>query len=96
MTFGKVVPRPAASAIGGAGKGFGAEPQPAVAPPAPSQNSHPPESELRGFAYLKRDIVRLLGILCDHDTFVQDRVRDCGGIPVIMNMCVVDDQNPCA
>lgn len=49
----------------------------------------------RGFAYLKRDLVRLLGILCSSDTSVQDRVRLCGGIPVVMNLCVVDDRNPC-
>jgi ataxin-10 len=47
-----------------------------------------------GFAYLKRDLVRLLGILCHQTRAVQDRVRMCGGIPVVMNQCVVDERNP--
>lgn len=47
-----------------------------------------------GFSYLKRDLVRLLGILCQGTKAVQDRVRFCGGIPVVMNLCVVDERNP--
>ncbi len=48
-----------------------------------------------GFSYLKRDLVRLLGILCFKKRNVQDRIRECGGIPIIMNMCVIDERNPC-
>lgn len=48
-----------------------------------------------GFSYLKRDLVRLLGILVHRNKEVQDRVRLCGGIPVVMNLCVVDERNPC-
>ena len=51
--------------------------------------------EDRGFAYLKRDIVRLLGILCYENRPVQDRIRACGGIPIVMNLCVTDERNPC-
>ncbi|KII85837.1 hypothetical protein PLICRDRAFT_114924 [Plicaturopsis crispa FD-325 SS-3] len=47
-----------------------------------------------GFLYLKRDLVRLLGILCNGTKVVQDRVRECGGLPVVMNLCVVDERNP--
>lgn len=47
-----------------------------------------------GFTYLKRDLVRLLGILCHGTRAVQDRVRSCGGLPVVMNLCVVDERNP--
>ncbi|KAH7890707.1 spinocerebellar ataxia type 10 protein domain-containing protein [Phlebopus sp. FC_14] len=47
-----------------------------------------------GFSYLKRDLVRLLGILCHKDKKVQDSIRDNDGITVIMNMCVVDERNP--
>ncbi|KAJ7576878.1 spinocerebellar ataxia type 10 protein domain-containing protein [Mycena floridula] len=47
-----------------------------------------------GFSYLKRDIVRMLGILCHDTKAVQDRVRECGGIEVVMNLCVVDERNP--
>lgn len=52
-------------------------------------------SDPKGFAYLKRDLVRLLGILSSDRPAVQDRVRACGGIPVVLNLCVVDDRNPC-
>ncbi|KAF8636403.1 hypothetical protein AX17_003585 [Amanita inopinata Kibby_2008] len=47
-----------------------------------------------GFSYLKRDLVRLLGILCYKEKEVQDRVRICGGIPIVMNSCVIDERNP--
>ncbi|KAF7294489.1 Ataxin-10-like protein [Mycena kentingensis (nom. inval.)] len=47
-----------------------------------------------GFNYLKRDLVRLLGILCHENKAVQDRARLCGGIEAVMNLCVVDERNP--
>ncbi|KAF4593301.1 hypothetical protein EYR38_009015 [Pleurotus pulmonarius] len=50
--------------------------------------------QAQGFSYLKRDLVRLLGILCHSTRSVQDRVRKCGGIEVVMNLCVVDERNP--
>jgi len=74
--------------------------------PLPEGTRHPPlystngqesgeEGPIKkGFAYLKRDLVRLLAILCAQDRAVQDRVRLCGGIPIIMNLCVVDERNP--
>lgn len=48
-----------------------------------------------GFSYLKRDLVRLLGVLCYNNKAIQDRIRVCGGIPVVLNLCVIDDRNPC-
>ncbi|KAG1746702.1 spinocerebellar ataxia type 10 protein domain-containing protein [Suillus paluster] len=51
-------------------------------------------AEPSGFSYLKRDLVRLVGVLCHRDAIFQDRIRVCGGIAVIMNMCVVDERNP--
>lgn len=51
--------------------------------------------DTKGFAYLKRDLVRLLGIVCHENQHAQDRVRMCGGITVVMNLCVVDERNPC-
>ena len=54
-----------------------------------------PVQDIPGFSYLKRDLVRLLGILCNEARAVQDRIRECGGIPVLMNLCVVDERNPC-
>ena len=48
-----------------------------------------------GFAYVKRDVIRVLGTLCHGDRVVQDRIRMCGGVEVILNHCVVDERNPC-
>lgn len=53
------------------------------------------DGQVKGFSYVKRDLVRLLGISCAGEKAVQDRVRACGGIPVVMNLCVVDERNPC-
>jgi len=47
-----------------------------------------------GFSYLKRDLVRLLGVLCHGVRAVQDRTRAAGGLPVVMNLCVIDERNP--
>ncbi|TFK39966.1 spinocerebellar ataxia type 10 protein domain-containing protein [Crucibulum laeve] len=63
---------------------------PAQGTPSPTQNA----TDSTGFSYLKRDLVRLLGVLCHDDRAVQDRIRDTGGIPVVMNLCVVDERNP--
>lgn len=59
-----------------------------------SPEQQPLKTENPGFSYLKRDLVRLLGILCHEAKAVQDRVRVCGGIEVVMNLCVVDERNP--
>lgn len=80
ITFGKVVERPA--------------PPGSTAQPGSTQTSSA-QSPPPGFSYVKRDLVRLLGTLAADSRDVQDRVRACGGIPVVMNLCVVDDQNPC-
>ncbi|KAJ7493437.1 spinocerebellar ataxia type 10 protein domain-containing protein [Mycena galericulata] len=50
--------------------------------------------DITGFSYLKRDLVRLLGILCHGSKAVQDRIRLCGGIEAVMNLCVIDERNP--
>ncbi|KAI9511595.1 spinocerebellar ataxia type 10 protein domain-containing protein [Russula earlei] len=51
-------------------------------------------ADTAGFPYLKRDLVRLLGILSHNCKAIQDRIRLRGGIPVVLNLCVVDDRNP--
>ena len=56
---------------------------------------HPQGRDPKGFVYVKRDLVRLLGILVADDRAAQNRVRNCGGIPVVLNMCVIDERNPC-
>lgn len=52
-------------------------------------------ADAASFPYLKRDLVRLLGILCHNSKVIQDRIRSCGGIPVVLNLCVIDERNPC-
>lgn len=66
---------------------------PAGSVATPTQQS---TTDNTGFPYLKRDLVRLLGILCHEIKAVQDLARECGGIQVVMNLCVVDERNPCA
>jgi len=51
-------------------------------------------ADAAGFPYLKRDLVRLLGILCHKSKVIQDRIRSCGGIPVVLNLCIIDERNP--
>lgn len=103
ITFGKSAPSPVLAG----GAGTSGRPQ----PDSPPQNvvhddttrhgaaSAPGQTTLtadpKGFLYLKRDLIRLLGILSYHSKQVQDRVRLCGGIPAVLNCCVVDERNPC-
>jgi ataxin-10 len=67
--------------------------------PAQSPKNKPENDDvtepMAGFSYLKRDLVRLLGILCYTNKAVQDRVRICGGIKTILNLCVIDERSPC-
>jgi len=62
--------------------------------PASATTVTPAQSDPAGFAYIKRDLVRLLGVLCHDDRESQDAVRQRNGIQLIMNMCVVDERNP--
>jgi len=61
----------------------------------PGGGGRSPSADAAGFPYLKRDLVRLLGILCHNCKAMQDRIRSCGGIPVVLNLCHIDDRNPC-
>ncbi|KAJ3540044.1 hypothetical protein NM688_g6281 [Phlebia brevispora] len=88
ITFGKVAPPPVSVPEGGVPR----MPQNLAQPGAGTG----PMSDPKGFAYLKRDLARLLGILASGRRAVQDRVRACGGLPVVLNLCVVDDRNPSA
>ncbi|KAJ7623465.1 spinocerebellar ataxia type 10 protein domain-containing protein [Roridomyces roridus] len=71
-----------------AGGGEAVSPTPTVTQPSGATDGS------TGFSYLKRDLVRLLGILCHGKKAVQNRARVCGGIEVVMNLCVVDERNP--
>ncbi|KAG2181110.1 hypothetical protein INT43_008692 [Umbelopsis isabellina] len=48
-----------------------------------------------GFMYIKRDIVRLVGALAYQDRQMQDKVRELGGIGLVLSQCNIDDANPC-
>ncbi|ORX96922.1 hypothetical protein K493DRAFT_216679 [Basidiobolus meristosporus CBS 931.73] len=47
-----------------------------------------------GFAYIKRDIIRLIGNLSYGNKFVQDEVRELGGLALVLSNCNIDDRNP--
>ncbi|KAJ2919512.1 hypothetical protein MD484_g885, partial [Candolleomyces efflorescens] len=61
--------------------------------PVPS-SAAAPKVDPTGFLYVKRDLVRLLGALAHESRGVQDRTRNANGIPVVMNLCVIDERNP--
>lgn len=69
--------------------------------PAPSDASTSPQPdeagviELEPFARLKRELVQLVGVLAHDDADIQNRVRERGGVEMILSMCVVDERNPC-
>ncbi|KAF9221388.1 hypothetical protein BS17DRAFT_797175 [Gyrodon lividus] len=65
-----------------------------VVSPGENQGIVSTAADPTGFSYLKRDLVRLLSILCHKDRKIQDCIRNCDGIAVIMSMCVVDERNP--
>jgi len=68
--------------------------KPVASSPLSAEKTYDKIHDTTGFSYLKRDLVRLIGILCHKKRNVQDRIRECGGIPIIMNMCVIDERNP--
>ncbi|KAI0644173.1 spinocerebellar ataxia type 10 protein domain-containing protein [Trametes meyenii] len=87
ITYGKLVKRPLAPA--GADVETSAQAK-SITTAEAAQDARTAQA----FAHVKRDLVRLLGVLASENRAVQDRVRVCGGIPVVMNLCVVDDYNP--
>ncbi|KAG0235497.1 hypothetical protein BGW41_000742 [Actinomortierella wolfii] len=46
------------------------------------------------FMGMKRDTVRLVGNLAYRSKNVQDRVRNCNGLVVMLSQCNIDDANP--
>ena len=61
----------------------------------PVSSADSPQADVSGFSYVKRVLIRLLGVLSHGVQAVQDRTREAGGLPVVMNMCVIDERNPC-
>lgn len=58
----------------------------------PSAETDHPE---QGFNFLKRECVRTIGTLCYEDKVMQDKAREIGAIPLILNQFKIDDSNPC-
>ncbi|KAK9370002.1 spinocerebellar ataxia type 10 protein domain-containing protein [Lipomyces kononenkoae] len=52
------------------------------------------ESPSYEFPSLKQKLVGILGILVHDNRKVQDQIRECGGLPVILAHCNIDDNNP--
>ncbi|EAU90585.2 hypothetical protein CC1G_00969 [Coprinopsis cinerea okayama7 len=69
--------------------------KPVPSPNAPGGTINPAAQDSNGFSYVKRDLVRLLGVLAHESRAVQDRTRNANGLPVVMNLCVIDERNPC-
>ncbi|KAL8278671.1 hypothetical protein RQP46_008963 [Phenoliferia psychrophenolica] len=49
--------------------------------------------EPEALGQLKRSCVRLLGIVCFDQKDAQDRIRECGGLTLLLGMCQIDDTN---
>ena len=54
-----------------------------------------PETAPPGFAHLRRDLVRILGLLSYGDKDIQDRVREAGGLEMVLSLCGMDESHPC-
>ena len=63
-------------------------------PNDPTRSEPDDASGMAGFATLKRDLVQLAGLLANDDQQTQNQIRECGGMQVILSMCVTDDRNP--
>ena len=66
---------------------------PRVKPSASSSRSA--SAETAPLSSIKRDLVRLLGILTFEDVAVGDLVRERGGVQLILSMTEVDESIPC-
>lgn len=53
------------------------------------------QPELKPFSNLKRDLVRLLGVLTFNDTRVGDQVREYEGVQLVLSLTEIDEANPC-
>lgn len=58
-----------------------------------SSATQPEQDDPKGFTYLKRYLIRLLGILAYRSKAIQDRVPLREGTPAIPKMCVIDERN---
>ena len=47
------------------------------------------------FYYFKTFILKILGNMCFENDVIQNEIRKCNGIPLILNQCRIDDNHPC-
>ena len=45
---------------------------------------------------LKREAIRLLGLLAMRDPVMQDRIRDLGGLEAVLSLTKLDEREPCS
>ncbi|KAL0249840.1 hypothetical protein I308_103142 [Cryptococcus tetragattii IND107] len=62
--------------------------------PSPVTTTTAVPPELKPFSNLKRDLVRLLGVLTFSDTRVGDQVRECEGVQLVLSLTEIDEGNP--
>lgn len=63
--------------------------------PSPATATMTIQPELKPFSNLKRDLVRLLGVLTFNDTRVGDEVREYEGVQLVLSLTEIDEANPC-
>lgn len=63
--------------------------------PSPPTATTTIQPELKPFSNLKRDLVRLLGVLTFNDTRVGDQVREYEGVQLVLSLTEIDEGNPC-
>ncbi|RHZ79030.1 hypothetical protein Glove_152g14 [Diversispora epigaea] len=52
------------------------------------------QNGMTGFSHIKREIIKIIGNMSYENKIVQEEVRKMGGIPLILNQCNIDDNNP--
>ncbi|OXG16883.1 hypothetical protein C366_03678 [Cryptococcus neoformans Tu401-1] len=62
--------------------------------PSPATATMTVQPELKPFSNLKRDLVRLLGVLTFNDTRVGDQVREYEGVQLVLSLTEIDEGNP--
>ncbi|KAJ1969234.1 Ataxin-10 [Dispira parvispora] len=52
------------------------------------------EQASQQFAFVKRDLVAIIGNVVHGNTSLQNKTRELGGIDILLNQCNIDDNNP--
>ncbi|KAK4513121.1 Protein-tyrosine-phosphatase [Mucor velutinosus] len=65
-----------------------------VPAPTPATSQNDDTDPQAGFHFLKRECVRMMGTMCYKDKSMQDKIRQLGGIPLVLCQFKIDDSNP--